>query len=248
LMLSDAGSDAETGILSGDGTATGTIGERCAPDDAYGCAGHAQKGRLICSKGRWQPNGICSGSENCESTPGPTAGSCQPVATGCEDQPGDALICQGTDLLKCGIDLATTSKIQTCQYVCADGGCSGTCMPGTRQCSDLTPQTCDDAGTWIDGTACANRCSGGACSGTCSPAATQCNGQVVQTCDSTGTWQDGSACKYQACIGGSCTGVCAPNTKQCSNNGVETCSMSGQWSSPAACMSSACVGGACTGT
>ena len=36
-------------------------------------------------------------------------------------------------------------------------------MPGDKQCSGSTPQTCDAAGAWVNGSPCTYSCSGGEC-------------------------------------------------------------------------------------
>src|SRR5882724_2684962 len=225
---------------AGDGTAVGVIGQSCSLIGAYACAGHAQKGQLVCVGGSWQANGTCSGRNNCDTTPGSSAGSCQPVVPGCDSKSADTIICEGADRVTCGIDLVKTTPVASCPFLCVDGACTGVCAPTTRRCDGLTPETCDASGTWLSASACTNLCSGGACSGTCAPKAKQCNGQVVQTCDATGTWQDGIACMNQACVSGVCQGVCSPGTKQCSNNGIQMCSSGGQWGTAATCTGQAC--------
>lgn len=241
------GGNAALGDGGDNSTAIGALGQPCSSNGAYACAGHAQKGQLVCSQGEWTSLGVCSGSSNCDTAPGSSAGSCQPIVAECAGmQPGD-LVCKGQDVEECGPDLVTTSVTETCtDQACVDGACQGTCEPETSRCKSLQPQTCDAAGAWQDnGAACPNVCSGGACSGTCMPTAKRCNGKVPQTCDETGTWQDGTACTY-ACTGaGNCTGVCSPGGKRCSSGGVQTCSSTGQWGTAAACAYHYCQGGTC---
>jgi hypothetical protein len=144
-------------------TIVGTLGDPCAPNGAYGCAGEAQKGQLICSDGEWAPNGNCAGDTNCDSTEGPNAGSCQPIQAECADKDPGAIFCRnGDDIfqcgpqeatceqaerVQCGSDLVTLITLEQCPYLCTDGECTGTvCENGyTCPCEAGDPAfTCDD--------------------------------------------------------------------------------------------------------
>ncbi len=103
------------------------------------------------------------------------------------------LQCMGGNVNQC----IAGQWIQTvqCPFTCLNGGCTGVCVPGTKQCSGLTPQTCDSTGQWLSGASCPNLCSLGECAGMCVPNsmlscgnATTCNAAAVQTCDGSGTW------------------------------------------------------------
>src|SRR5512138_3277076 len=49
------------------------------------------------------------------------------------------------------------------------------CTPGTHQCSDNVPQTCDGGGRWQDGATCPYVCAAGVCGGACVPGAQRCS-------------------------------------------------------------------------
>src|SRR5262245_30640513 len=183
----DAGSDGGTGDgaappITGDGTAIGAWGMSCSPDGAYACAGHAQKDQLICTGGKWRANGSCTGANNCDTTPGSNAGSCQPIIPDCQGKRAGDVFCSDTDRLVCGIDLVTTARIETCPFLCDKGECTGVCMPTTRRCDGFIPQSCNASGQWQNGAKCEELCTGGACSGSCSTGSKQCNGLVTQSC------------------------------------------------------------------
>ena len=110
------------------------------------------------------------------------------------------------------------------------------CVPGTSQCNNGTPQTCDSTGAWIDdGTPCPFVCQNGACTGMCTPNDVQCMGNVPQICDADGQWQSGTACPF-VCAAGVCGGECVPNDVQgcgsamtCNAGGTKTCDSTGTW-------------------
>jgi formylglycine-generating enzyme required for sulfatase activity len=127
----------------------------------------------------------------------------------------------------------------------ADGN-GAVCEAGSAECDGLVPRTCDAAGQWQSGAACAFLCTAGACTGVCKPGAKDCQGTVPRSCDATGHWQSGTACPF-VCSAGACTGVCKPGATQCSGNLLQTCSSSGQWNAGTACSASkpACSAGQC---
>jgi hypothetical protein len=113
--------------VGGDSATTGTLLGPCAVVGAYGCAGHAQKGQLVCT-GTWAVNGNCTGSNNCDTTPGANAGSCQPIVPEClGKKPGDN-VCQGDLRLACGPDLLTVTVLERCHE--PDGGALVFCAEG----------------------------------------------------------------------------------------------------------------------
>jgi hypothetical protein len=155
----DAGADASEGGSIADAApdvdagpwVVGTLGDPCAPVGALGCAGHAQKGQLICGVDhQWASNGVCAGAMNCDTAPGSNAGSCQPIAAGCDGlAPGDSFCTDGGVASQCGPDLVTRVD-SVCagvgNSVCLNGHCAG-CLPGTpATCSFGGVQRCDDAG------------------------------------------------------------------------------------------------------
>jgi hypothetical protein len=120
---------------------------------------------------------------------------------------------------------------------------SSTCTEGTKRCNAKVPQTCDDKGAWIDGTACPFLCKDGGCAGECNPTTKQCSGLTPQQCDDAGKWQSGNACVF-VCAGGDCTGSCVPKDKQCNGQIPEVCDSTGTWQGGTAC-AKVCNAGVC---
>ena len=62
-------------------------------------------------------------------------------------------------------------RAMACPNVCSGmGQCTGQCKPGSKRCSgasNLTTQTCDENGAWVNGAVCPNVCSSGSCGGEC---------------------------------------------------------------------------------
>jgi len=176
---------------------------------------------------------------------------------------GDAH-CDYLDVVTCSAGAWTTTE--TCPYLCNDGVCSGSCMPGAKQCSAFGAQTCTAQGAWVtdqssctpnarkcNGTValecntcgqwvtaeiCANVCSAGSCTGTCVPESLQCSGLNAQSCDDSGNWQTTVTCPY-VCSNGGCLGVCTPGATRCSGANIQTCGPTGQWQTAQACPSKA---------
>ena len=94
------------------------------------------------------------------------------------------------------------------------------CKPGTKRCSgpnNLTTQTCDENGAWVNGTVCPNVCSSGSCGGDCMPGTKRCGANnVPQTCSPMGTWEPGDDLPVHLHRRGDCAGECRPGAKQCS--------------------------------
>jgi hypothetical protein len=230
--------------------AVGVLGQPCTTLGDLACSGNAKKLPLVCGSGlTWQANGTCNGMQNCDSTPGPNQGTCAPIVPLCAgSQPGD-IVCNGLVRTRCGPDLVNTSDVETCQYICKAGACTGLCTPTKLQCMGNTPQTCDADGQWQGTTACTNQaCVMGMCQGVCAPAAQRCSGKVPQTCDGNGAWQGTTPCSGGFCNGAGVCGVCASGSKQCMSNTPQQCDATGQWQGSTACVNQTCVSGLCSGT
>lgn len=110
----------------------------------------------------------------------------------------------------------------TCNYVCSEGACGGTCSPGSRRCgpgtgtSENTPQLCSPQGFWEDQTACpstAPHCVGGKCVASCLQAGKDCTDPQTACCPGSQCLATNSppttfACKaIPACaaLGGACS-------------------------------------------
>lgn len=157
-----------SGGSGGDGTAVGTLGATCSPNGAYACAGHAQRGQLVCSGGTWATNGTCTSGNNCDTSPA-NAGFCSPIPAECAGKQAGDSVCKGTVHETCGVDLVTVNVIETCPYVCTAGACSGVCVPNSKKCVGTTgTQTCGANGQWGTTTSCPHTNSGFSFSVPCS--------------------------------------------------------------------------------
>lgn len=179
---SGSGGVSGSGGATGDGSAVGTLGGPCSATGAHACAGHDQQQQLVCA-GTWQGNGLCTNGNNCDTTPGSTAGTCQPIVAECSGKSPKDVVCQGMDRVTCGADRVTVAPIDTCQagtQSCASGACV-TCTAGTANC-DGNAADCetDLNSTATCGTTCANKvaCStaNGAASCTAGACGISCNG------------------------------------------------------------------------
>jgi hypothetical protein len=160
----DAGDDAADGAAHS--AVVGTLGDPCSPVGALGCAGHAQKGQLLCGVDhRWASNGVCAGASNCDTRVGMNAGSCQPIADGCLDRSPNATFCDEVDggsfvvARRCGPDLVTRTDTDCVGGIgfCYAGSCVE-CLPGTPpSCSGGSLTTCDATGT-THATLCSQGC------------------------------------------------------------------------------------------
>src|SRR6185369_6707863 len=133
-------------------------GDPCTEEGAHKCAGRAQKERLECKGSVWQPVSACGARENCDTTPGGFEGLCQPVVPVCDGKTPGTVVCSGNDRLECGKDLVSTTRVDTCPFLCSDGVCQGSCVAGTRMCDGFTPQNCDEQGVWQSDTPCKGIC------------------------------------------------------------------------------------------
>jgi Human growth factor-like EGF len=159
------------------------VDQPCSPNGAKACRGHASFDKLVCQSGRWIIIGVCDGTYRCNSKPGASLGSCQPIPPLCLDKnPGDP-VCDGLERKRCDADLLHydpyacpehahcesdgTSNVRcACDSGYTDDGAGGckniddcpnnTCAPGT--CVDgLNAYTCDcPSGYTSAGTTCAN--------------------------------------------------------------------------------------------
>jgi hypothetical protein len=196
----------------------GTLGEPCATIGALGCAGHDQKGQLICNPDhRWASNGVCEGTMNCDSRPGGSAGSCQPIAAECLSRAGGEQWCEGNSVEKCDADRVRFTT-ETCT-VCLEGRCVD-CAPGTKRCAtDKTPTSCDARGHWTMLADCAAPtpvCLEGECK-PCRPQEAICEGPGARVCGADGKWGNPTYCPY-GCVAGHCVnGECSPKSLRCTS-------------------------------
>jgi formylglycine-generating enzyme required for sulfatase activity len=102
------------------------LGGQCSTEGALGCSGQAQALQIICQSGAWTLGTACASGMNCDTRPGATLGTCQPILRECaKAAPGD-VICNGSDRVQCGPDLVSADVLETCSGalpVCLDGAC-----------------------------------------------------------------------------------------------------------------------------
>ncbi len=209
---------------------TGTLGERCAPNGALACAGHAQGAQLICDGGTWKANGTCRVGEKCDTSAG-CQGLCAPILPACAGKVPGASYCEGQGVEQCGPDLVTAEEVESCAgQACVNGACVGSCEPGTLRCNGAAPQQCDGTGTWRDAAPCpagTAYCSAGLCQA-CTGSTRDCDGEPSNGCEV--NLNDPSACgsncsNRKACrIGEVCTsGACVAPSCATSGPGKSDC-------------------------
>jgi len=152
----------------------GTVGEPCADEGDYGCAGYDQRAQLRCEEGEWAAFDQCNSNERCD-TRESNAGLCEPIVAACVSaEPGDAAACSGNTPQRCGPDRVTLID----EAPCGQGtGClDGTCEPVLEECvgQDVGDEVCSTDGTDAfscganlvtreDEDECVHWCSQGAC-------------------------------------------------------------------------------------
>lgn len=157
----------------------------------------------------------------------------------------DETRCQGLSIETCNTDGTSWDVTNTCPFLCENGACTGSCLPGSAQCDGLDVQTCDTQGEWSTVVTCPFICATGSCTGSCSPGDKKCEGLVPQTCNAQGQWDSLSPCQH-ICTLGECVGSCDPDEVICNGFDVQTCNAGGTWNVTQTCPY-LCSGGACTG-
>lgn len=222
--------DAGTGGAPVDAGPEPVLNGPCSTVGALNCVGHAQKGMMMCDGSKWVPNGACSGTLLCDTTPGTSQGTCvAPIANCANQQPGYSY-CTSNTKVTCGPDLVTVSG-ETCPYVCTAGQCAGECVPSSRDCNGKIPLSCATNGSWLSGTACTGDCNKGTCCSTSAP--TNCAGTCVDlqtsnsNCGGCGTvcsTTGGKSCRAGLCECPAgmtdCNGTCVSLTTSSTNCGA----------------------------
>ncbi|MEO7035431.1 MAG: formylglycine-generating enzyme family protein [Polyangiaceae bacterium] len=143
------------------------MNQPCAVDGDTACQGHAKKQQLICSAGKWVVNGTCTANNNCDTTPGTSAGSCQPILAACAAKAAGTNICDGSTAKTCGPDLVTGGVLSMCTGgFCNGAGVCGECQAETAECTVGGLRQCSPAGVWGAASACPSTapvCTAGAC-------------------------------------------------------------------------------------
>jgi formylglycine-generating enzyme required for sulfatase activity len=140
----------------------------CTPDFQLGCNGPAQSEAIICSGGKWVLKSTCGAGMNCDSRDGGNQGMCAAIDPTCADAGAapNQSICTNNSVVSCGPDLVSSTPPVYCEGgACFEGGCVGSCIPGTVQCAPHSvAQTCSATGGWdASSTNCLEGCAAGAC-------------------------------------------------------------------------------------
>jgi formylglycine-generating enzyme required for sulfatase activity len=252
----------------------GTLGQRCDKEGGYACAGHAQRGQLVCNGGVWTSAGSgCPTNTLCD-TSAANDGFCSPVVTECVGQAPGTAFCRNADRFECGPDLVTAVPLDTCPYLCTAGKCTGECTPKAKDCGGggdagrgLVPRVCQDDGTWLDGPACPYLCaaSTGACvAATCGDGKqngnetdVDCGGSCGATCVVNDKCNGNGDCALPAsgkctggkCVASSCTDGVQNGTEtatDCGGGGCPTCAVGKKCNGDGDCFTASCVSGLCT--
>lgn len=170
----DATGGAGTGGSPPEPAVIGAVGEPCATEGGYGCAGYDQRAQLRCEDGEWAAFDQCNSDERCD-TRESNAGLCEPIEDACESaEPGAAVACSGNTPQLCGPDRVTLTNGAPCG---SDTGClEGACEPVLEECvgRDVGDEVCSADGTEAfscgpnlvtrdEVEECAHWCSQGAC-------------------------------------------------------------------------------------
>ncbi|MGC4091037.1 MAG: SUMF1/EgtB/PvdO family nonheme iron enzyme [Polyangiaceae bacterium] len=132
----------------------GTVGSPCPINGAYGCAGNAQRGQVVCVDGRWASNGSCASGQTCNTT-GANIGFCDAILTECSGKAPGTTVCVGQEVQRCGPDLSTLESVQACKnQACVAGACTGVCAPKDTKCGVSALSTCNARGEWAAAVAC----------------------------------------------------------------------------------------------
>lgn len=166
---------------------------------------------------------------------------CDDAKQGCGGvcKPGSAKSCNGKVVQSCQAN-GTLKNEQDCGTVpCTLGECKA-CTPKGKQCNAGKPQTCSDAGDWVDdqATPCAYLCDAatGLCAGECVPGTDACFSGTTKRCGADGKYNTGTLCPYLCDSStGKCGGECKPTTKQCTGSTSQTCSGAGKWGMDQSC-------------
>lgn len=156
-------------------TSVGVVGEPCAPNGAYACAGHDQRVQLTCAEGQWDSLGQCDSTERCDTRIGPNSGVCESVVPECQDKAPGATIqtCAGNVPQVCGADRVSVESSVVCGPT--TGCVAGVCQPRLTECAGRTENTwvcaadgtervqCGPNETAASRQACARSCTGGWC-------------------------------------------------------------------------------------
>ena len=147
---------------------------------------------------------------------------------------GTTVAC-GTDnaLYRCNGDSGQLTKVQDCQYGCANDRCKE-CQANTTFCSGDDLVMCDSSGTIVNPSTCANGCQAERCN-TCMPGVSSCDGSGnAVTCRLDGTPGTPTACGAAGCINGVCN-TCTSNTVTCQGDTLVTCGGNGMVQGTTAC-------------
>jgi hypothetical protein len=154
------------------------MGEPCNEPLAKRCGGAAGQETLVCMDGSWRATGSCVAATRCDTTLGPTHGSCQPTIQLCAGKSAGDAVCDGWARKRCGPDLLRLEPF--------DCPMSAHCttIPSVGCACDLHYKD-DGAGACVPDITCpANACTPG---GKCIPGATDYSCECAVEYEGTGT-------------------------------------------------------------
>ncbi|HET6332787.1 MAG TPA: calcium-binding EGF-like domain-containing protein [Polyangiales bacterium] len=120
----------------------------CSPNGAKTCLGHASFDKLVCQAGHWTIIGVCDGNYRCNTKPGPSQGSCQPIAPLCLGKNPNDPVCDGVVRKRCDADLLGYEPFACPEYAqCVSDPMSGVTCVDVNDCpagNPCAPGTCND--------------------------------------------------------------------------------------------------------
>lgn len=125
----------------------------CAERGERMCQGAAQQDRLTCDGENWQVEQPCAQDENCSRA----SGLCAPIIEACRGEEPNHRFCSGDELHRCGPDLVTEEKLESCAGRCT-GAREARC--DAPRCGDgkrTDGEECDDLNL-DDSDACPSNC------------------------------------------------------------------------------------------
>ena len=197
---SGSAGSAVSGVTSGAGGApqgavggVAMAGVACPVEGARACAARDSTGTLACSRGKWVAAANCASNQRCDTTAGPTQGTCLPMLSLCAGKKTGDPVCDAYTRRKCGSDLLRFEE-----FGCAEHAhCEGTSV--VKCACDLNYKL-DDAGACVPDVQCPpNACLPG---GACVPGATdyscECGvdfaGTGTKACTITGRCAEANTC------------------------------------------------------
>lgn len=124
----------------------GTAGSSGGSAGTSGTSGTSGSG----GSGLGGTSGSFGGSENDSGVDSETPTECNAGEVGCDNKVP----------WKCSSDNKKIIESE-CEFICSNGKCEGSCLPGTKRCDGIALQYCDQAGVWQTDEVCPKACDSG---------------------------------------------------------------------------------------